>query len=866
MRQESDLASGRSAKGRRLFALLPYLLLLPVYVFAAKLGLRLAIENPSATPVWPPTGIAIAAILLLGYRVWPLILVGAFLVNITTAGNFASSLGIAAGNTLEGLVAAFLVQRLANGRFAFDRPMDTAKFVLFAALLSTTLSATIGVASLVATGYASWDSIASVWRTWWLGDATGALIVAPPIIVWAAHPIVRWSFRRAIEAGFLFVLIAFSTLIVFDSTHSIEGSPFAQTFLCLPPMVWIAFRFFPRVATTATLVFGTIVLAGTLARHGPFASFDRETALLLAQAFTGVVAVTAMLLSSATHEMLLAEQAVRESEDRFRTLADSSPSMIWVSDPSARCTFLNKTWLDFTARSEEQDLGLGWIESVHPDDADALLKNYSSAFSTQKNFRADFRLKRADGVYRWVMSTGNPRFLSDGSFAGYVGMCVDISDRKRHEEELEQEALHDPLTGLPNRTLFLNRLGQSLRASKRQSAKSHGLLYLDIDRFKLINDTLGHGVGDELLVETGRRIEAILRPGDTVARLAGDEFAVLLEDVSDLCYAEDVAKRIEGLFHKPYLLSGEEFFASASIGITLIGPRHNRPVDVIQDADTAMYRAKALGRKRYQVYEGDSHKPVVEVLRLEADLRRTLESDGLDVHYQPIYSLETRTIVGFEALVRWEHPQKGMLLPSEFIPVAEQTGLISELDRQVLRKACQQMGDWHRRHPGIRPLTINVNVSVRLFSQIDVVKIVAEALAAADLDGSHLRLEVTESVFMENKDSVADALGKLRAIGVGVALDDFGTGYSSLSSLSVVPIDSLKIDRSFVADLKDGGSGAMIAQAIVNLAHALNLSVTAEGVENDQELAAIRDLHCDFAQGYYFGRPVPNGDAAAMLR
>ncbi len=865
VRSWSGLGKNTAESDWRWVSVLPVVLLLPTYVLAAKLGLRLALEHPNVTPVWPPTGIAIAAFILLGVRVWPLIFVGAVLVNYATAGNIVSSLGIGFGNTLEGIVAAHLVNKYANGAFAFDRPIDAAKFTLFAALLSTVVSATIGVFSLVSTGFEKWGDFHSIWLTWWLGDATGALLIAPPILVWATHRVIRWNLARALEGSALLVILSLACLAVFGRTPVPQLLPFSQSFLCFPPLVWIAFRFYSRMATTAILITGTIVLVGTITGHGPFAVYGFSASLFVAQAFNGVVAVTALVLSAATYERMRAEQAIRESEGRFRTLADSSPSMIWVADPNAQCTFLNKTWLDFTGRDGDQQLGYGWLESVHPEDADSLVNTYRSSFATRKSFRADFRLRRADGVYRWAMTTGNPRFLTDATFAGYVGTCLDISDRKLYEEELQKEALHDPLTGLPNRTLFLDRLGQSLNACKRDSTHCTYVLFLDIDRFKLINDTLGHGDGDKLLIETGRRIQEVLRPEDTIARLAGDEFAVLLPDIGGACFAKTVAERIELCFQEPYRLSGEDIFASASIGIARVAPGHMKPEDVLQDADTAMYHAKALGRKRHQVYEGEIHRPVVETLRIEAELRKAIECDSLEVFYQPIHDLSSGEVAGFEALVRWQHPERGLLLPHEFIPVAEQTGLIAELDRLVLRKACRQMSEWRRLHTDVRPLTISVNVSVRLFSQIDVARTVADALWDGGLAGNCLKLEITESIFMENKESVAVALRELRALGVGVALDDFGTGYSSLGFLNHFPIDSLKIDRSFVADLGPNGPGTTVAAAIVDLAHALDLAVTAEGVETEQELAAIRGLKCDFAQGYYFSRPVSAVDAEALL-
>jgi diguanylate cyclase (GGDEF)-like protein/PAS domain S-box-containing protein len=861
MLSRRDVGS-RGSLWSRVVALLPFALLVPAYVVSAKLCLRLAAEHPSATPVWAPTGIAIAATILLGSRVWPLIFVSAFMANVTTFGDVWSSVGIATGNTLEALLAAFLVQKYANGKFAFDNPMDAARYIVHAAILSTLVSASIGVVSLNLAGYADFDQFGFVWLTWWLGDATGALIVAPVILAWAAHPEIRWDLRRALEAAVIVTALIAITLLVFGTDPTTDDNLMARTYFCIPPIVWIGFRFYARVATMSVLAFATIVVYGSLAGLGPFGAFDAGVSLLSAQMLSGIIAMTCLVLSAATYEKSVREQALRESEGRFRALADSSPTMIWVADHAARWTFVNKTWLDFTRRAL-QELGTGWAESIHPDDLEPLIETYNASFEAKRSFRADVRLRRADGQYRWVMMTGSPQHDSAGNFSGYVGTCIDISERKKYEQELQLEAFRDPLTGLPNRALFLDRLNQSLNASRRREALGFAVLFLDIDRLKYLNDNFGHAAGDKLITETAKRIQGVLRPGDTVARLGGDEFAVLLEDVKDVHTAEAVARDIDALIRKPHWFDGEEFIATASIGIAYATGDDESAEAVLDDADAAMYRAKTQ-RRASMPHDAARSRPV-DSMKLEAELRRALDRGEIDVHFQPIYEIDGVAIAGFEALVRWNHPERGLLLPRDFVSVAEQAGLIGQIDEFVLNRSCEKMAEWRRLNPLAMPMTVSVNFSAAHLSQVDIVSSVREALRRSGLDGSCLEIEIIEASFAEHSAHVARVLEDLRAMGVKLALDDFGTGYSSLGRLKDLPIDSIKLDRSFIANLDDDPSAREIAKAIIALAHVLDLKVTAEGVESEAEYVAVRDLGCELVQGFYFGRPVSGIGAEAFV-
>jgi diguanylate cyclase (GGDEF)-like protein len=441
----------------------------------------------------------------------------------------------------------------------------------------------------------------------------------------------------------------------------------------------------------------------------------------------------------------------------------------------------------------------------------------------------------------------------------------DITQRKMAEEQLLHDAFHDSLTNLPNRALFMDRLRRAILRTKRQENYRFAVLFLDLDGFKVVNDSLGHATGDQLLIAIGRRLELGMRRGDTLTRLGGDEFAILADDIRDLNDALTLADRVKGDLKAPFNLGGHEVFATASIGIALGTKDRELPEDLLRDADTAMYRAKALGKERYAVFDQAMHTKVVERLRLETDLRRALERCEFQVHYQPIVALQTGQIVGFEALVRWEHPDRGSISPAAFIPVSEETGLILPLGLWVLKAACRQLHDWQRRAPELATLLMSVNLSSKQLAQPDLVEQIEQILDETGLAPQHLKLEITESVIMEHPHSAAEMLRRLKERGIQLSLDDFGTGYSSLSYLHRFPIDTLKVDRSFINRLDGEDGDPVIVQTIVALAHNLGMQVIAEGVETEGQVERLKEMGCQYAQGYFFSRPVDGDSASALL-
>lgn len=441
----------------------------------------------------------------------------------------------------------------------------------------------------------------------------------------------------------------------------------------------------------------------------------------------------------------------------------------------------------------------------------------------------------------------------------------EIKERIDAEEKLLHDALHDALTSLPNRALFMDRLEQALERSKRHKDDIFAVLFLDLDRFKNVNDSLGHSKGDQLLITVAQMLQAILRPTDTVARLGGDEFVILLEDISDISDASRIADRIQEVLNSASSTLDRGVFITTSIGIVLSASGYNQPEDMLRDADIAMYRAKALGKARYEIFDPAMRERIIERLKIEADLRLALKRDELRVYYQPIVSLVTGQVAGFEALVRWQHPERGLLQPGEFIPVAEETGLITALDYWVLKEACRQTHAWQKELSIEPPLIVSVNITGKQVSQPDLLVKVQKILRETGLEARQLKLEITENAIMENNESTVDLFAKLQTQGISIQIDDFGVGYSSLSYLSNFPINALKIDQSFVQKLTLKKNHSKIVQAIVMLAHGLDMEVTSEGVETKEQFDLLRQLGCEYGQGAHISMPLDPQAAQSFL-
>ena len=700
------------------------------YTVAAFLSLRVALVVQQVTPIWPPTGIAVVAMLLLGRRVWPGIAIGAFIVNASIGPTLLTAAAIAVGNTLGPVVVATLLRSF-GFRIELDRLRDAMVLVVVGAL-GMTISAVGGTTAIYLAHSISASAYWSTWSVWWTGDTMGVLLIVPFLLSFRSLSLPgRFSWRRCLEFCLLFASLAIIAHLVFLSRLQIE-------YLVFPFLVWSAVRFGQRGASPAALMVSGIAIWASVQGTGPFAGETLMQKMVTLQVFNASVAFASFVVAAVFAE-------------------------------------------------------------------------------------------RAHG----------------------------IAERQRVENELARKALHDPLTGLANRALFMERLGQALARSERHDG-SVAVLFLDLDRFKVINDSLGHEVGDSVLVHVADLLRGALRPEDTASRFGGDEFVILCEDIENGSHAVQIANRLEQALVEPLALEAGEVVVTTSIGIAVAKGSMDSPENVVRDADTAVYRAKDRGRSRIEIFDHDMRIRTQGRLRTETELRRAIDEGRLRLYYQPlVHVAHHRRVHSVEALVRWEHPRLGLVGPEDFISVAEETGLIAPLGLWVLKEACLQTIALRAMYPQGAVPSVAVNLSPRQLARPDFEEMVDMVIEETGVDVSALTFEITESVLVDAAPNVLDFLRRIRERGARLAIDDFGTGYSSLNYLKRFQVDLLKIDRTFVAGLGRDREDFAIVAAVVNLAHALGLSVAAEGVETRGQLAQLRTLECDLAQGFLFARPQP---------
>jgi diguanylate cyclase (GGDEF)-like protein/PAS domain S-box-containing protein len=550
----------------------------------------------------------------------------------------------------------------------------------------------------------------------------------------------------------------------------------------------------------------------------------------------------------------------RRTEDLSRTASllgatlESTADGILAADGMGHITLFNRRFVELwripkdIAESRDDERALAHMVKQLRD-PESFLRKVHDLYASPEAESFD-ELEFMDG--RVFERYSVPQRVNGGS-VGRVWSFRDETQRKAAERQLLHDAFHDALTFLPNRSRFTEMLRRSIGRARLDDGYAFAMLFLDLDRFKVVNDSLGHAVGDQLLVAVARRLEQCVRPGDTVARLGGDEFTVLIDNTSSVSDATRVAERIMAELQRPFYLQGQDVFVSASIGIALSSTGYLMPDDLLRDADLAMYRAKANGKSRYEVFDQKMHARAVALLQLETDLRLAIEREEFRILYQPVMSLRTGRIAGVEALVRWKHPQRGLVSPDDFLMVAEETGLVVPMGNWVLREACGRLAEWQRENPSLADITVSVNLSARQFVHPELVARVTDALRLSGLPSRCLRLEFTESVLIEREEPVIDTFAQLHALGIRLDLDDFGTGYSSLGYLHRFDLDGLKIDRSFVGNIGPNGERSEIVRTIVALANNLGMEVIAEGVETPAQLAVLQGVECDLVQGYLFG-------------
>ncbi len=569
-------------------------------------------------------------------------------------------------------------------------------------------------------------------------------------------------------------------------------------------------------------------------------------------------------------ERIETEQALRQSETRYALAAAGASVGLWDWDVAGGTLFYSARWKSMLG-FDEGEIGADadeWLDRIHPDDrtrVDAEIEGLLQQDGSSDAFEIEHRLAHKSGAYRWFLCSGVLVADASGNVVRMVGSHQDVTERKRAEQQLLEDAFHDALTGLPNRFFFQSLVERCIGRSRRSDNYFFAVMILDLDRFKVVNDSLGHAVGDRLLVAVGRRLKPLLRPSDTMARFGTDQYGILLEDVRHSDDAIRVARRIQSKLEKSFGVDDRDVFISASIGIATNATVYDEADAVIRDADTAMHRAKARGTARFEVFDSDMRQQAVERLQLETELRCVVEQRQLRTFYQPIVALPDSHLVGFEALLRWDHPERGTLLPAEFMNVAEETDLIVPMGWWILKDACVQLKQWHETIEGAENLSIAVNLSGRQLVQVDAFDHVHGVLKDTDLCKGALRLEMTETVMMEGGSRSTDLCNRLKDLSVRLHMDDFGTGYSSLSYLHAFPLDILKIDRSFVSRMTERSKFSEIVRAIVDMAHGLGMKVVAEGVETQEQLDLLSGFGCDYAQGFVFSVPVEASEAEKFI-
>ncbi len=953
------------------------------YFVTAKLGIMFATVDGMVTLFWPPSGIALAALLLFGRRLWPGIFVAVFLVNLSAGLAFHAAIGIALGGAAATVFGAFLLGRQSGFHRHIQSVQDVLRLLIFGALLSTLLSAANGAFWLAwPEGVIPWELYGRTFLFWWMGDALGVMLFAPAVIAFYRPDTLQWTPALRREALLMFAVLILLCLMVFtDFGQNLFGYRF-RAFTIFPVIIWAAFVFNLRIVSAALLVVYGISLASLLASVGRFGTGMQADAVDV-WLFNGVLGVVGLCMVMVNEQRKRDYDELKQSERNFKraqrvvymgswqldlrhnelTWSDEAYAMFglphgqpvsyelflncvhpddrkmlddawqaalrgapydiehrivvngqikWVRetaemdfDPAGLPTAAFGTVRDITRRKHTEDsLRLaasvfeGSGEAILVTDAEVRILSVNQAFTRMSGYtldevkgksprilssgkhdaefyRAMWEAINRDGFWQgeiWDRHKGGriyPMMMTvsairgeSGEVTNYMSIASDISERKEAEKNIHALAYYDVLTGLPNRSLLRDRIEQMVAAAHRDR-KKFALLFVDLDRFKYVNDTLGHAMGDRLLQVVAQRLLECARAGDTVSRIGGDEFIVLLRE-TDADGAALVAEKILKSFATVSEIEGISISTNGSIGISIY-PDHAVDADaLIKNADAAMYFAKQEGRNNFQFYRPELNFQAQHLFSMEADLRLALERNEFILHYQPQLDLTSGKVCGAEVLVRWNHPQKGLISPAEFIPVAEETGQILPLGEWVLRTACAQLAAWRRQ--GMAAFPVSVNLSVRQLRQAHLAQLVVAVLEEAQLQPGDLELELTESIMLGDALAAMAFLTRMHELGVRLAIDDFGTGFSSLSYLKRMPLDRLKIDQSFVRDLETDESDAAIVRSIISLGHSFKLRVIAEGVETQEQMDFLRVHGCDEIQGYYFCRPLLADEFAQFVR
>ncbi|RFA26150.1 hypothetical protein CAI21_17620 [Alkalilimnicola ehrlichii] len=850
-----------------------------VYYIVGEVTLAVAPGFTYDGTFWPAAGLAVAVLLVGGRQLWPGVALGHLALNWHAALPLGTATLIALGATLAAIIAADLLRTLCRQLSATLQ--ETVKLALAIAFLSATVHAAIGTSALWLTLEWSATDWYAAWSVWWLNSALGIWIVTPFILIWHNSGF-RLPRRHWHEALLLIVAFYLVLRFAFDSAETATHLAYVAG-ATLPLAWWSAYRFGLHGAATASLIIASCTAWHGTHHTGVFADYSAIETTLMAQLYIAFVTWTCYLVAlgvASRHPRLLNEllephlrkplpapEAPTSSPPVWETqlterVFEANPQAIIVTDANGAIRRVNPSFSRITGYSAEEVLGRN-PAILRPQVSDASL--FDKVWRELKHdgcWQGELALRRPNGKIYPVWCSLSVVHDLQQRITHFLAVFIDITEEKLTQERIYHLAHYDVLTNLPNRRLLHDHLEQALRQAKRQE-QTVALALLDLDQFKIVNDSLGHDVGDNLLEQTARRLTHQLRRSDIVGRWSGDEFAIILPNINALHGACRVADKLLEALRQPFELDGRELFLSASIGLALAPADGETALALLQNADTALHRAKGKGGNDYAFYTEEMNSTVVEHLSLKNQLHKALEQEELVLHYQPQIDIESERIIGFEALLRWQHPSRGLIAPAQFIPLAEQTGQIVPITHWVIKTACQQHAAW--RDAGHGEVRMAVNISGRSFRDPSLVEVIANAVHAAKMDAAYLELELTETFLIDNPEQTLQLLKQLKSLGVRIAIDDFGIGYSSLNYLKQFTVDGLKVDKIFVMGLPHDGSDSNIVRAIIAMGKSLQLRVTAEGVETLEQLAFLREEGCDAFQGYYFSRPIDAEASTSLL-
>ena len=825
------------------------------YFLCARLGLQLSLVGDSVTLFWPASGIALVGLLVFGMRMWPAVFIGSVMGNLEAG--LVPALEISCGSTLEAAIGVWLLRRYSGFDLSLGSVRDIFMLLLVAAG-SALFSALNGAFWLAYNGLMPWNDYPDSALYWWMGDALGTILFAPLLLAWLRHkPMPQTPAVRREEIAYFAILLLLSMMAFSKLSGRLFDTQF-EPFVLLPVMVWGALRFNMRIVALGSVIVFFFSMLGMVWQMGAFSPVTLQS-IREVWVYNLVLGMTCLVLTVHNHQRTRASRRLELSEANLKHAQSVASVGSWNLDiASGKLDWTDETYRIFGVVPGTPMTQEGFVASLHPQDHDAVFEAWERTLQGEP-YDIEHRIL-VQGQLRWVRERAEVQFDAAGRAVSASGTVQDISERKEAEESIRFLAYYDVLTGLPNRTLFHDRIGQALAEAQRDGG-SFAVLFLDLDRFKYVNDSMGHIAGDRLLQVVAERLKKLVRETDSISRLGGDEFIILLRN-ADPDGTAHAAEKILAEVSLPIELNGITVITHGSIGISLF-PDDGTDIDtLIKHADAAMYHAKEVGRNNYQFFTEQMNRRVQLHFDMEKDLRLALERNEFLLYYQPQVSLDDRCLTGLEVLLRWNHPQRGMVSPAEFIPVAEESGLIVPIGERVLQMACDQARAW--RAQGMVEVPLAVNLSIRQLRDRNLISQLA-ALLRQEEGEWELELELTESIMLDDAAAAMNFIAEARCMGVLFSIDDFGTGYSSLGYLRKLSLDKLKIDQSFVRDIQTDPENTAIVRAIISLAHGLNLKVIAEGVETVEQMDFLYAAGCDEAQGYYISHPKPAGELTPFL-